>query len=257
MTLTEDLKQKAVEAGFVSIGISNPNMLHGLPHGWISTVCNLRSPEEELPTVRSVILMSYYAWDKSFNLTVDSTYLRGRDMYAPKVPLESHMLYYGVLKNKAWVIVDYLTKKGYESLLSVTIPLKTAAVRCGLGCQGKNTLLITPNHGPRIRLISVLTTAELDIDEPYKEDLCGECEKCIIACPTKALEPYKIKINRCMTYAAEKPHAQDVPDDVRKIERRLIQRPTPNSYIECTTCIEACPIGKPLKTEKHTQPPKT
>ena len=244
MTLTEDLKQKAVEAGFVSIGISNPNMLRGLPHGWISTVCNLRSPEEELPTVKSVMLMSYYAWDKSFNLAVDSTYLRGRDMYAPKVPLESYQLYYEVLKNKAWVIVDYLTKKGYESLLSLTIPLKTAAVRCGLGCQGKNTLLITPNRGPRIRLISVLTTAELDIDEPYKEDLCGECEKCIIACPTKALEPYKIKINRCMTYAAEKPDASDVPEDVRKLERRLIKRPTPNSYMECTTCIEVCPIGK-------------
>jgi len=250
MTLTEDLKQKAVEVGFVSIGISNPNMLSGLPHGWISTVCNLRSPEEELPTVKSVILLSYYAWDKAFNLQVNSTYLQGRDMYTPKVPLENYQLYYEVLKNKAWMIVDYLTRKGYTSLLSLTIPLKTAAVRCGLGCQGKSTLLITPSHGPRIRLISVLTTAELDIDEPYKEDLCKKCEKCIIACPTKALEPYKITINRCMTYAAEKPHAQDVPNDVRNFEKRLIQRPTPNSYIECTTCIEACPIGKPLKTER-------
>jgi epoxyqueuosine reductase len=256
MTLTEDLKQKAVQAGFVSIGISNPSMLRDLPQGWISTVCNLRSPEEELPTVKSVMLMSYYAWDKSFNLAIDSTYLQSRDMYAPKVPLERYQLYYEVLKNKAWVIVDDLTKKGYESLLSFTIPLKTAAVRCGLGCQGKNTLLITPNHGPRIRLISVLTTAELDIDEPYKDDLCGDCEKCIIACPTKALEPYKIKINRCLTYAAEEPHAQDVPDDVRKIEKRLIKRPTPNSYIECTTCIEACPIGKPLRT-KRTTPTET
>ncbi len=256
MTLTEDLKQKAVEAGFVSVGISNPNMFRGLPHGWISTVINLRSPEEELPTVKSVMLMSYYAWDKSFNLAVDSTYLQGHNLSAPKVPLERYQLYYEVLKNKAWVIVDYLTKKGYESLLSLSIPLKTAAVRCGLGCQGKNTLLITPTHGPRIRLISVLTTAELDIDEPYKQDLCGECEKCIIACPTKALEPYKIKINRCMTYAAEEPHVQDVPDDVRKIEKRLIQRPTPNSYIECTTCIEACPIGKSLRT-KRTAPAET
>ena len=252
MTLTEDLKQKAVEAGFVSIGISNPNMLRDLPHGWISTVCNLRSPEEVLPTVKSVMVMSYYPWDTSFNLAVDSTYLRNRDMYAPKVPLESYQLYYEVLKNKAWVIVDDLTKKGYETRLSLSIPLKTAAVRCGLGCQGKNTLLITPNYGPRIRLISVLTTAELNIDEPYQKDLCGECEKCIIACPTKALEPYKIKINRCLTYSAEKPFAQDIPDDVRKIEKRRIQRPTPSSYIECTTCIEACPIGKPLRTTRQT-----
>lgn len=250
MTLAQDLKRKAIKVGFISSGIANPETLRGLPHGWVSTVSNLRSPEEELSTVKSVMLMSYYAWDRSFNLTVDSTYLRGRNMYAPEVPLESYQLYYEILKNKAWKIVDYLTKKGYESRLSLTIPLKTAAVRCGLGCQGKNTLLITPNHGPRTRLISVLTTAKLDADEPYKDDLCGECEKCIVACPTKALEPYKIKINRCLTYAAEKPHAQDVPDDVRKIEKRLIQRPTSNSYIECTTCIEVCPIGKRLMIER-------
>ena len=253
MTLTEDVKQKARDVGFVSLGISSPDMLEGLPHGWVSTVCNLRSPEEELPDVKSVILLGSYVWDKAFNIQVDSVYLQDRDRCTPPVPQESYQLYYEVLKNKAWMIVDYLTKKGYESLFSLTIPLKTAAVRCGLGCQGKSTLLITPHYGPRLRLISVLTTAELDIDEPYKEDLCKECEKCITACPTQALKPYKIKINRCMTYAAEKPHAHDVATDVRDLERKLIKRPTPHSYVECTICIEACPIGKPLKT-KGVQP---
>ena len=244
MTLAEDLKRKVLEVGFVSSGISNPDRLCGLPHGWVSTVCNLRSPEEELPAVKSVILMSYYVWDRAFNLQVDSTYFQQREMYTPRVPLESYQFYYAVMRNKAWMIVDYLRRKGFESLLSLNIPLKTAAVRCGLGCQGKNTLLITPDYGPRVRLVSVLTTAELEIDEPYKEDLCRDCEKCVVACPTRALEPYKIKINRCITYAAEKPYASDVPEDVRKLERKLIVRPTPNSYIECTTCIDACPIGK-------------
>ncbi len=249
MTLTEDLKKLAMDAGFVSVGIATPNMLRGLPHGWVSTVCDLRTAEEELSTVNSVMLMTYYAWDKSFNLAVDSIYLPSRDTHTPKVPLEHYQLYYEVLKNKAWTIVDHLTKQGYESRFSLAIPLKTAAVRCGLGCQGKNTLLITPHHGPRIRLISVLTTAKLDVNEAFKDDLCGECEKCINACPTQALEPYQIKINRCLTYAAETPHAQDVPDDVRKKEKKLVPRPTSNSYIECSTCIDVCPIGKPLRTE--------
>ena len=244
MTLTQDVKQKAIDVGFVSVGISNPSVLRDLPHGWIRNICNLRSPEEELPTVKSVILMSYYAWDRAFNLRVDSTYFRSRERYVPRIPVESYQLYYEVMKSKAWMIVDCLSQKGFEAILSFTIPLKTAAVRCGLGCQGKSTLLITPNYGPRVRLISVLTTAELDTDEPYKEDFCKDCEKCVIACPTGALEPYKIRINRCMTYAAEQPEASDVPDDVRKLERKLIRRPTPHSYIECTTCIEACPIGK-------------
>ncbi len=111
MTLTEDLKQKARQAAFVSIGISKPNTLHGLPHGWIGTVCNLRSSEEELPTVKSLILMSYYAWDESFNLAVDSTYLHGRNMYTPKVPLERYQLYYEVLKKKHGCLLTILPRK--------------------------------------------------------------------------------------------------------------------------------------------------
>jgi len=245
MTLAQDVKQKAIEVGFVSVGISNPDMLRDLPYGWVGKISNLRSPEEELPTVKSVILMGFNAWDNAFNLAVDSPNWQGYGMHMPNEPLEHYQFYYEIMKNKAWIVVDYLKRRGFESLFSLGIPLKTAAVKCGLGCQGKSTLLITPSYGPTVRLISVLTRAELDIDEPYKEDLCGDCEKCVTVCPTRALEPFKLKINRCMTYSAESPHSSDVTEDVRKLERRLIEKPTQNSYIECTTCIEVCPIGKP------------
>jgi len=210
MTLTDEMKRKAMEVGFVAVGVASPDRLRGLPHGWIGTVVNLRAPEEELPSVESVMLLGYYAWDKAFNLQVDSTHFQDRANYVPEVPSENYQLYYEVLRNKAWMIV-----------------------------------------GPRLRLIAILTAAELDVDEPFEDDLCGECERCIAACPTKALKPYKIQINRCMTYAAEEPEAPDVPADVRSLEKRLIQRPTVHSYVECTTCIEACPIGKPRRTERR------
>jgi len=245
MTLTRDLKQKATEVGFVSVGISHPDMLRDLPYGWVGKVSNLRSPEELLPTVKSVVLMGFNAWDRSFNLAVDSPNWKGYGMHSPNERFERYQLYYEIMENKAWRVVDYLRKRGFESLPTFGIPLKTAAIKCGIGCQGKNTLLITPSHGPRVRLISVLTTAELDVDEPRKEDLCGDCEKCVLACPTRALEPYKLKINRCMTYSAESPYSSDVAEDVRESERKLIAKPTPNSYIECTICIDVCPIGKP------------
>lgn len=245
MTLTQDLKQKAIGVGFISVGVSTPEMIRGLPYGWVGKITNLRPPEEILPTAKSVILMSFNAWDnKAFSFAVDPPNWRGYGMHEPDEQFESYYLCSEIMINKAWLIVDYLRKKGFDSLISSSIPLKTAAVKCGLGCQGKNTLLITPSFGPRVRLISVLTTAQLDKDEPYKEDLCENCEKCVTACPTRALEPYKLKINRCMTYSAESPHSSDVPEDVRKLERRLIVRPTPNSYMECTTCMDVCPIGK-------------
>jgi len=72
MTLTQDLEQKAIEVGFVSVGISNPDMLRDLPYRWVGKISNMRLPEEELPTVKSVILMGFNAWDNAFNLAVDS-----------------------------------------------------------------------------------------------------------------------------------------------------------------------------------------
>jgi len=247
MTLAQDVKQKAFEAGFVCVGASSPDALHDLPYGWIGKMRELYSPEDELSTCRSVVLLGFNAWDRAFNLSVNPPDWRGFGMHPPAVSREHYLFYYEILRNRAWMVVDYLRRRGFESVHSLGIPLKTAAVKCGLGWQGKNTLLVTPQHGPRVRLISVLTEAELDVDEPFKEDLCGDCERCILACPTKAIEPYKLRIERCMTYSAESPCSPDVPDDVRKLDRKLVQRPTPNSYVECTTCIEACPVGKPRR----------
>jgi len=253
MKLEEQIKKQATKAGFVCVGITSPEMLSGLPHGWVGDVIRLRSPKEEMKNANSVILLGYYAWDRAFNLAVDSNYLVDRKHLTPEVSPERFQLYYEVLKNKAWKIVEYLIKKGHDAHLSLSIPLKTSAVKCGIGSQGKNTLLITPKYGPRIRLIAVLTTAILSIDEEFKGNLCGDCEKCISACPTKALEPYKIKLKRCLAYAAEQPEFKKVPEDVRKFEQKLTQRPTTNSYVECTSCLEACPIGRLTRLKKSTQ----
>lgn len=72
ITLTRDVKQKAIDVGFVSVGVSNPNKLHDLPYGWVGKIEKLYSSEEILPNVKSVILMAFNAWDKSFNLSVTS-----------------------------------------------------------------------------------------------------------------------------------------------------------------------------------------
>jgi hypothetical protein len=66
----------------------------------------------------------------------------------------------------------------------------------------------------------------------------------IQACPTGALEPNSVDVNRCMAHAAENPGKEDVPEDVRELERKLTVRPEQNSYIECTICMDAYPIGR-------------
>jgi epoxyqueuosine reductase len=244
VSLTEEVRQKAKEAGFVLIGIVKPDMLCDLPYGWVLAVTNLQPAEELLPNVKSVVLLGLQVQNRALNLTVSDPKWKGYGMHSPNEQFEDYQFYYEVLRNKAWQVVSLLVKKGFDAAFSFKLPLKTSAVKCGLGWQGKNTLLITPNFGPRVRLIAVLTNAVLDPDKPFAKNLCANCQKCVDACPTKALKPYKINIQRCLTYAAESPCTSDVPEDVRTLEKKLITKPVPNSYIECTTCIDACPIGK-------------
>jgi epoxyqueuosine reductase len=62
---------------------------------------------------------------------------------------------------------------------------KLAAHMSGLGWIGKSCLLVTPSHGPRVRLATVLTDAPLKVGKPLANG-CGECRRCVDICPVKA-----------------------------------------------------------------------
>jgi len=64
---------------------------------------------------------------------------------------------------------------------------KAVARMAGLGRQGRNLLLITPQYGSRVRLVTVLTTAPLNIDQPVK-NRCKTCTACRDACPAGAIK---------------------------------------------------------------------
>ena len=67
------------------------------------------------------------------------------------------------------------------------IYLKDAAVLAGLGCIGRNNLLITPELGPRVRLRAMLLSEELSPTGPISFDPCKGCrEFCRKECPQDA-----------------------------------------------------------------------
>jgi epoxyqueuosine reductase len=67
--------------------------------------------------------------------------------------------------------------------------LKDAAVLAGLGCIGKNNMLVTPEFGPRVRLRAMLLEEELPSTGPIDFDPCQGCEEpCKVACPQRAFE---------------------------------------------------------------------
>jgi epoxyqueuosine reductase QueG len=83
-----------------------------------------------------------------------------------------------------------------------TISLKHAAVLCGLGKMGKNTLLVNDRYGNMIWLSAVLTTAEMEPDPiaPYEPCVSG-CTMCLKGCPVQALDGVSINQKPCMEHA--------------------------------------------------------
>ncbi len=67
--------------------------------------------------------------------------------------------------------------------------LKDAAVLAGLGCLGRNNLLVTPEFGPRVRLRAIMLDAALVSTGPIAFDPCLGCvEYCRHACPQAAFD---------------------------------------------------------------------
>jgi epoxyqueuosine reductase QueG len=64
---------------------------------------------------------------------------------------------------------------------------KKVALLAGLGWLGRNNLVVSPLYGSQVRLATVLTNLPLLEDKPI-EGGCGACNKCISACPAKAIK---------------------------------------------------------------------
>jgi epoxyqueuosine reductase len=77
-------------------------------------------------------------------------------------------------------IVDWEGQKGHLSH-------KGLAQAAGLGWLGRNNLIVHPEYGARIRLVSILTDLPLQVDGPLGGS-CGECRQCIPVCPASAIK---------------------------------------------------------------------
>jgi epoxyqueuosine reductase len=117
--------------------------------------------------------------------------------------------------------------------LSTRLQHKTIATRAGLGWIGKSALLITNEYGAAIRLATVLTDAELEVAEPINESQCGQCRRCLGACPAKAI------LGRNWSLGTSRESIYDALA-CRKTARKLAEQVGVRASI-CGICINACP----------------
>ena len=111
---------------------------------------------------------------------------------------------------------------------------RAAAERAGVGWFGKNTNILTSSHGSWVLLGQVITDLELAPDVPLAKN-CGECVRCIDACPTGAIvAPYVIDSRRCISFLTIELRGA--------IPREL--RPLVGDWVfGCDICQDVCPVN--------------
>lgn len=50
-----------------------------------------------------------------------------------------------------------------------------------------------------------------------------------------------------VSHTPPRTQSPDINEDVRRLERETIVKPTPNSFVECAVCQDACSIGRALE----------
>jgi epoxyqueuosine reductase QueG len=117
---------------------------------------------------------------------------------------------------------------------------KVGAHLAGLGWIGKNCLLITPEHGPRVRFVSILTDALLEPTGEPQDEKCGDCEECVKICPVGAFtgRNFKNEEPREMRYQAD------------KCDQYFQTREQKEKYPVCGLCLYVCPYGRKEKVIK-------
>ncbi len=110
------------------------------------------------------------------------------------------------------------------------------AARGGLGFIGKNTCLINPTRGSYLFLGEIILALSLPFDDPPPRGTCGNCTRCLTACPTDALvEPYLLDSNLCISYLTIELKGEIPPHLRPKLGNRIFG---------CDICQEVCPYNR-------------
>jgi epoxyqueuosine reductase len=206
-----------------------------------------RDPKLTLPNAKSIIIAGIYIgavtqpeWDNPWYGRTSRLYLSEFFLDVVK-PLEP--------------IAYFLKNNGYQAIIcdgskegGSILPLKLAAIRAGIGWQGKHSLLISKKFGTFLALGGIITDADLDHSTIAESNRCRKCDKCLKACPLEALDqPYVLNVKKCMSYQLQ---VDRLPEETRAVME--------NRVGDCEICQESCPwnwkhLKSPLATRMTNQ----
>lgn len=161
-----------------------------------------------------------------------------------------------IIKRTSQHIENYLkvnTRKLHYYVEKGGIFLKDAAALAGLGCIGKNNMLITPTKGPRVRIRALFLDAEIHPTGPIDFDPCANCSvHCRKVCPENAMDE-KASIFKSIEFSEPLPGRDGTYR--RAFCNKRMKKDVAESYRNnkvqstikfCRKCEFVCPIGKKM-----------
>jgi epoxyqueuosine reductase len=154
--------------------------------------------------------------------------------------------YHSVLRRRldklaAWLLERIPEARTMSMVDTGALSDRAVAERAGIGWSGKNCSILTPEFGSWVYLGEMITDLPLPPDKPVEES-CGDCTRCIDACPTGALVgPGQLNAQVCISYVTQTKGLVE-EDLMMKIGNRLYG---------CDTCQIVCPVNKGLDFRHH------
>ncbi len=259
MSNAKRIIEMALENGATLAGIANMEAIkesasHAIykkmgDYAGIGTVKNDALPDNQLFTwpdsVRSVLVIGLSHPEEKPEL----------DWWDGRGGTPGNRILMDIIKRTSQRIEDTLkinTSKLHYYVEKGGVFLKDAAVLAGLGCIGKNNMLITASNGPRIRLRALFLEAEIHPTGPIPFDPCADCKVyCRRVCPEHAMGE-KAAIFKSIEFSGSLPGRDGTYN--RELCNVRMEKDVTESYKNndgkqsivkyCRKCEFVCPVGK-------------
>ncbi len=250
--ITNKIKCFAYESGFDLVGITSPDIIpeakkhykKWIKKGFHGDMTYLGKNVDRRLNIRNImydarsvicLAINYYKKENYIIQTPD-------DMYGKIARYALFKDYHKIIEKRLKLFVkkisEYVKTDKFKAKFYVDygpVLERAYAAKAGLGFIGKNCNLITKEYGSWVFLTEVIVNIKLRYDTP-QENLCGDCTKCLDACPTKALiTANNLDARKCISYLTIENKNEIPPNLVNKLGIRLFG---------CDICQEVCPFNK-------------
>ena len=200
-------------------------------------------PKLSLASAKTIISIAVAYPHKLKQQPQKTAYKRGK--FTPNSwGLDYHYVLQDKLDRLAKGIEELTADFEYKGMVDTGALVDTAvARRAGIGFIGKNGLVISKEFGSYMFLGELITNLDIEPDQPVDYD-CGDCNRCVTACPTSCLiGDGTMNAKRCLSFQTQDKGVMDL--EFRKKIKTVIYG--------CDICQICCPYNKgldnPLATE--------